>query len=203
MLEIIDFNKIFEIFSGSGAALALVGGVYYWIVKGRVKIPKNFDNTHIDSNTCRHRIKVINNGFKTLHELTPYITFINLKSEDLEGNNQHHYLISPENYIPIEQEVIIWDIGTSSVNLHPKQQMDVDLLHFQKGSKAIIIPSEQGYTRINNEKIETKARAKIGKLKEYQFYIEFYAEDFKSAKFFFRIDPNKENTDVIVEKMKK
>jgi len=203
MLEIINLNKILEIFLGSGAALALGGSIYYWIIKGRIKIPKNFDNPHIDSDTSRHRIRVINRGFKTLHDLTPYITFINLESDDLADDIHQHYLISHENYVPIEQEVIIWDVGKPSMNLHPKQEIDVDLLHFKKNSKAIIIPSEQGYTRIHNGNVETKTRAKIEKLKEYQFYLEFYAEDYRSKKFFFRIYPNKDKTDVIAEKMKK
>ena len=187
-------------------------GLYRWITNGKIQIPeeaKDFDQSH----NKRHRIKVINKGRRTLRGLTPCITFVNLDEDDLE-QDVNSYFISPSNYVSIKREFIIYDNGSTHIDLNPKQEIDVDLLHFENNE--IIIPSEHGYTDKNKC---TKARACIKKIdKPYQFYLEFFAIDHnsvfilsailakflrnipKSERFYFEIRLNKDRTDVEVER---
>ncbi len=184
--------------------------LYDFFTKGKIKIPTKFDISH----NKRHRIKIVNKGRRTLQGLTSYITFINLERSDLDENGI--YFISPQNYIPIERELIIFDNGNTSIDLNPKQEIDVDLLHFENNK--IIIPSEKCYT--NQESNDTKSRVGIKNIeKTYQIYLEFFALNYnsvfilfaicarvfkrvpKSKRYCFEIKLNEDKTDVAVRKL--
>ena len=184
-----DIKLFFDTFLGSSATVALFSFLFILIVKGRVTIPKDFDCQHKN----RHRIRVKNNGLKSLKNLTCYITFINLKERDLGVDTCFKYLISNGNFVKVEKELIIWDNGEVKFDLHPKQSIDIDILHFDKTKNTITIPSEHGYT---NKFEYEKPRMAITKLKEYLFYIILCADDYCSREYHFKLKPNSMNTDI-------
>lgn len=204
-MELGNLKQALNILIGSGAAIALASGVYVWLLKGRIKIPKDFDNAHTDPKSSRHRIRVINKGFKTLVGLVCYISIVDIMPSDIENEKSDfadYFLISSENYVPVCKELIIWDTGQPTFDLHPKQCVDVDLLHYDRINKAIIVPSEQGYTKLDDRgKPRTRARVRITTLREYTIKVKLCAVDYHSKEYAFKIRPNQDEKDVTVVKM--
>lgn len=205
LMDSFGLKEAVQIIIGSGAALALASGIYVWLIKGRVKIPITFDNPHTAERYSRHRIRVYNKGFKTLQRLVCYISFIDLTPSDIENSESeyaNHYLVSSGNYVPIVDELLIWDTGESTFDLHPKQSVDVDLLHYDKNQQYIVIPSEQGYTKLEGEKPVKKARVRIVNIKEYNFRIKFCALDYHSKEYRFKLKPSSDRSEVFIIKYK-
>ncbi len=188
------FQSFLQTFFGSGLAIALFSGIYIWLVKGRIKI-ENFCDIHADDKRERFRIKVKNKRFKTLKNLCCYITFIGLRPNDLSIQKySKKYIISRYNFVPIKMLYLNWGIGEKAIDLHPKQLTELNVLIYLKKSKEIEIASEFGYKQ---------PRAKIVNIRELLGYIQFFADDFKSPKFYFKISPDSKNNRIALTRIKK
>lgn len=190
--------KLFlEIFFGVCTSLPIALLIYDYTVKGRIRIKKDYLSIHNEKEKYRYKITVFNKGRRTIEDLICLITIHNLTQNDIVDESKRDlYLISQKNFIPIKNEYIIWDTYEKSVNLHPKQYIDIDILHYDKRKRTIEIPSEFGYTRTNkNHEIISKSRTLITNIKLYDAEITFYGKDYKSRKIKFRIIPN-QNLDI-------
>ncbi len=87
-----------------------------------------------------------------------------------------------------------WGVGEKAIDLHPKQATELNVLIYLRKSKNIVIASEFGYTQ---------PRAKIVNIREFSCYIQFFADDYKSRKFYFMIIPDSETNRIVLKRVKK
>ncbi len=178
--------------------MAAASAFYYWIMRGRVYIPKDFDHPHVAEKWSRHKIAVKNLGYKTLQGLTPRITLTDVTQEDIIGaEEQNLYFVSRNSFTPIVSEVIVWTTQLPEIDLHPKQSAAVDLLHYQFQDKSIIIPSEQGYPNAS-----AKGRTRIVKLRPYNLTVQFFAQDYRSREYRFQIVVPLDGDDISIKRIR-